>query len=103
MSCSAKLQKKLCFWLKLDFSAPQVGERKTGISELQPGHQQEGRQEQKQKTSYLKTAVIQLTFVKSSYISLMALNDFSLVSSSDSEASETEDYKLLYNLKAYQN
>ena len=63
----------------------------------------ESRQEQKQKTSYLKTAVIQLTFVKRSYISLMALNDFSLVSSSDSEASETENYKLLYNLKAYQN
>ena len=39
---------------------------------------------------YLKTAVIQLTFVKRSDIYLMVFNDFNLVSRSDSYTSEID-------------
>ena len=41
-------------FVKYSFSAPQVGERKTGISELQPGHQQEGKQAKSRKQTRTK-------------------------------------------------
>ena len=74
-------------FLKYGFSAPQVGVKgrlvlmnySPDISKRAKKAKAEGRQQQKQQTSYLKTAVIQLTFVKSSNVYYMALNDFNLV------------------------
>ena len=93
----SKMAKQFLFFVKTGIfyefsksglSAPRPGERKTGTSDVKPGHYQ-----QSEKAEYLKKkALIQLALVKSIDISsVIASNEFNLDSSSDSEVSEIED------------